>query len=127
MVMCKFIGIDISKQTFDSAFEKENKKWKQTSYEYTSDGMCSFYENLPEGERAILMEATGTYYLKLAYFLYEKGEKVALLEMRGHAAWYVKGMKGATFVRRELSNVSTRKDLVNIIEKYREYQKEGPI
>jgi len=56
-----------------------------------------------------------------------KGEKVALLEMRGHAAWYVKGMKGATFVRRELSNVSTRKDLVNIIEKYREYQKEGPI
>jgi len=77
--MCKFIGIDISKQTFDSAFEKENKKWKQTSYEYTSDGMCSFYENLPEGERAILMEATGTYYLKLAYFLYEKGEKVAIV------------------------------------------------
>lgn len=55
-----------------------------------------------------------------------KGEKIALLEMRGHAAWYVKGMKGATFVRRELSNVSTRKQLMEIINKYQEYLKEGP-
>lgn len=55
-----------------------------------------------------------------------KGEKVALLEMRGHAAWYVKGMKGATFVRRELSNVSSKKHLMEIIEDYREYLKEGP-
>jgi len=55
-----------------------------------------------------------------------KGEKIALLEMRGHAAWYVKGMKGATFVRRELSNVSTREQLMSIINQYKEHLKEGP-
>lgn len=55
-----------------------------------------------------------------------KGEKIALLEMRTHAAWYVKGMKGASFVKREIGSISKPEDLHNLVESYRKYLKEGP-
>ena len=55
-----------------------------------------------------------------------KGEKIALLEMRTHASWYVKGMKGASFVKREIGKIRTRNDLFVLVENYRKYLKEGP-
>jgi nifR3 family TIM-barrel protein len=55
-----------------------------------------------------------------------KNEKVALLEMRTHAAWYVKGMKGSKFVKQEISNIKTSRDLEDLIDKYIKYLKEGP-
>jgi len=55
-----------------------------------------------------------------------KGEKIALLEMRTHAAWYVKGMKGASVVKREISQIRTRDELNDLVEKYKVYLKEGP-
>lgn len=55
-----------------------------------------------------------------------KGEKIALLEMRTHAAWYIKGLKGSTHVKREIGNIKTKKDLLDLIDKYRDYLKEGP-
>ena len=54
-----------------------------------------------------------------------KGEKIALLEMRTHAAWYVKGMKGATFVKREIGKIKTKQDLHSLVVNYRTYLKEG--
>ena len=55
-----------------------------------------------------------------------KGEKVALLEMRSHAAWYIKGMKGASRVKREVSQVSHPDELIELIEEYRLYLEKGP-
>lgn len=55
-----------------------------------------------------------------------KGEKIALLEMRSHAAWYIKGMKGSTFIKREIAKVSLRKDLINIFSEYEKYLIKGP-
>ena len=52
-----------------------------------------------------------------------KGEKIALLEMRTHAAWYVKGMRGATFVKREISKISTKENLISLLEKYAKFLK----
>ncbi len=56
-----------------------------------------------------------------------KGEKIALLEMRSHAAWYIKGMKGSTFVKREIAKVSSREQLVNLFIEYKKYLEKGPI
>ncbi len=56
-----------------------------------------------------------------------KGEKVALLEMRTHGSWYIKGMRGATTVKREISNVNSANQLLELVEKYREYLKKRPI
>ncbi len=55
-----------------------------------------------------------------------KGEKIALLEMRSHAAWYVKGLRGATFVKRRISHLSTRDELVSLFDEYLEYLEKGP-
>ena len=51
----------------------------------------------------------------------EKTEKVAILEMRTHAAWYVKGLPGSTTVKKEISNVKTKDELVDLVSKYRDY------
>lgn len=53
-----------------------------------------------------------------------KGPKLAILEMRSHAAWYVKGMKGATKVKREVSQIQDKVSLVKVLEDYRKYLKE---
>ena len=54
-----------------------------------------------------------------------KGEKVAVLEMRSHAPWYVKGMRGATHVKRELSQAKSKEQVIQLIDEYRKYIKEG--
>ncbi len=55
-----------------------------------------------------------------------KGEKIALREMRSHAAVYVKGLRGATFVKRRISHLSTRDELVSLFDEYLEYLEKGP-
>ena len=46
----------------------------------------------------------------------EKGEKVALLEMRSHAAWYLKGVPHAAAYRRKLSTTEKKADLFAIVD-----------
>ena len=53
-----------------------------------------------------------------------KGLKLAILEMRSHAAWYVKGMRGATNIKREVSQISDKESLVKLLNDYRDYLKE---
>lgn len=77
---------------------------------------------------------TGTYQKEISYhekltyikdhmhrLIELKGEKIALLEMRSHAAWYIKGMPGATHVKREIAKISHSKDLVRVLDEYQEY------
>lgn len=40
-----------------------------------------------------------------------KSERVAVLEMRGHAAWYLKGIEGANKYRREIQKMSTYEEM----------------
>ena len=46
------------------------------------------------------------------------GEKVAIREMRGHAPWYIKGLKSASHVKNKLSRVNTYDELVEILNDY---------
>ena len=50
-----------------------------------------------------------------------KGEKIAMLEMRSHAAWYIKGLKGATQVKRKISEIKTLSSLETLMKEYRQY------
>ena len=50
-----------------------------------------------------------------------KAEKVALLEMRSHMAWYIKGLKGATNVKRMITTVSTRDEMIDVLVRYQAY------
>lgn len=47
-----------------------------------------------------------------------KGEKVAIQEMRKHAAWYLKGLRGAAPIREKINHVTTREELVKLLDAY---------
>ena len=53
------------------------------------------------------------------------GEKNAIRQMRGHAPWYIKGLKSASVIKNHLSKVDTYEELSSILEAYRQYLKTG--
>lgn len=48
-------------------------------------------------------------------------EKVAMCQMRGHAPWYIKGLKGSARVKNQLSKIDTYKELEAILLEYKKY------
>ena len=73
----KFIGTDISKSSFSVAYRKgesvETQKW-----DYSQEQMEAFVETLDKG-CTVVMEATGVYHTRLAYYLYDKGISVSVV------------------------------------------------
>ncbi|MCL1990078.1 MAG: tRNA dihydrouridine synthase DusB [Defluviitaleaceae bacterium] len=53
-----------------------------------------------------------------------KGERVAMMEMRSHMAWYMKGLPGATTVKREIVQTQTRAEMIELLNKYEAYLNE---
>jgi nifR3 family TIM-barrel protein len=56
--------------------------------------------------------------LHMHRLIHLKGEKTAILEMRKHAAWYLKGLKGNGKVRKRINECETKEGLINILEEY---------
>jgi len=74
--MTGFVGIDISKESFDVYFEDDGKgnyvKLKQTEEDY------KVLVHLIGLKRICVMEATGNYHLKLAHHLCQSGIKIVV-------------------------------------------------
>lgn len=52
-----------------------------------------------------------------------KGEKVGMREMRGHAAWYVKGLPKSHHLKDQLTKISTYQEMEEILQAYeKEYE-----
>ncbi|MGG1963323.1 tRNA-dihydrouridine synthase [Bacillus pumilus] len=47
-----------------------------------------------------------------------KGEHVAVREMRKHAAWYLKGVRGNADVRNQINQSETRAELVQVLDDF---------
>lgn len=47
-----------------------------------------------------------------------KGEKIAILEMRSHGPWYLKGLKNASHTKNQIAGAKTLSELEQIIEDY---------
>jgi nifR3 family TIM-barrel protein len=47
-----------------------------------------------------------------------KGEKIAVQEMRKHAAWYLKGLRGAAPVREKINYITTRDGLMELLTNF---------
>lgn len=47
-----------------------------------------------------------------------KGEKVAIQEMRKHAAWYLKGMRGNNKVRAQINQLNTKVEIKKVLYDY---------
>ncbi len=54
-----------------------------------------------------------------------KGERVALLEARKHAAWYMNGMRGAAALRRQAGELKSMEDLASLCAKVIRADEEG--
>lgn len=71
------IGIDISKDWFDAAWQCEGKVRCQ-QFAYTDEGIEQLLQQLPQ-QATFVMEATGTYHARLALRLYDAGHKVCVV------------------------------------------------
>lgn len=75
--MSKVIGIDISKETFDVSFQKDNL-WKHYVFSNNLSGFKKLMKLLDKSDHC-LMEASGPYYLQLAMFIYDHRFKVSVI------------------------------------------------
>jgi len=76
------VGIDISKKTFDVSFKNKDEKWKHSNFENTSKGFVQFNEWICQhniGDIHVVMEATGRYSEKLAYYCYNLGLSISVV------------------------------------------------
>lgn len=48
----------------------------------------------------------------------DKGEKLALLEIRTHALWYIKGLPGSAAIKNQICKTKESKELFNILDNY---------
>lgn len=75
--MGKIIGIDVSKQTLDVAFQTENEVWEWLDVSNDPKGFKKLFEKVGK-EDTVVMEASGPYYLQVAVFLHEREVKVCV-------------------------------------------------
>ena len=73
-----FCGIDISKAHFDVCLAEGGKLSRPRRFNCTPRGMEEFLRDLPPGSHCV-MESTGTYHCRLAYFLHERGIAVSVV------------------------------------------------
>ncbi|MCI7144844.1 MAG: tRNA dihydrouridine synthase DusB [Clostridiales bacterium] len=52
----------------------------------------------------------------------DKGDRQAAREMRKHVGWYIKGMKGAAAMRREMNTADTTEEMKSLIDDFRTAQ-----
>ncbi len=56
----------------------------------------------------------------LSLLLKTKPSKVAILEIRSHAAWYLKGIPHSKELKEQIFHTNTKEELINILDKYLE-------
>ena len=61
----------------------------------------------------------------LKYLQEIKDEKVAVLEIRNHIAWYFKGLKGSNEIKNKVYLTKRINDIMNILNEYRSYMEEN--
>lgn len=77
------------------------------------------YLNTGKYEKDISIETKKAYLLKhLENLIKYKSEHIAVLEMRTHGAWYVRGLPGASKSKTQIVNASSVQEIVSIIEEY---------
>jgi transposase len=76
--MCKVIGIDISKESFDAAFQQKDEKFVYFKFTNDSKGFKQLMKIVDFGDLCV-MEATGPYYLFLAYYLFHHGIRLSVV------------------------------------------------
>lgn len=78
-----------------------------------------YLENGVEPKEVTVDEKIEMILKHLSYLLEIKPEKVAILELRSHAAWYLKGIPHTAQVRQKLMQATTKEDVKAILDEFR--------
>lgn len=57
------------------------------------------------------------------YLLEIKSEKIAVLEMRTHAAWYLKGLPNGVAIKKQIYSIKTKEEFIKLIDNYKKILK----
>jgi len=106
----KFLGIDISKDVFDVSFPDG----KHVQFTNNSKGYLQFQKSLKEDDHCV-MEATGSYHLSLATWLFSQGQAVSVIN-----ALVIK-----RFIQMRLKLAKTDKADSKMIRLYAELERPG--
>jgi transposase len=112
--MCKVIGIDISKASFDVSYEKAERKFYHAKFNNNAKGFSKFRGIIDTGDHCV-MEATGPYYLFLACYLFNQGINVSV----------VNPLQVKHFVRMRMTRAKTDKKDAEMIALYGQSEKPG--
>lgn len=82
-----------------------------------------FLENGKEPNKVSIEERINMLKHHFNLLIEDKNEKVALLEIRTHALWYIKGLKNSAEVKNKICQSKSKEELFNILEDYVEYLK----
>ena len=74
-----YVGIDISKKSFDVAVYTENGTWTCKKFTNDNKGFAAFKQLLNPQVHWCVMEASGPYYLKLATFLFDNKIGISII------------------------------------------------
>jgi len=113
--MCKVIGIDISKASFDVGYQKKDEIFSFQKFENNANGFGKFGKLVEPGDHCV-MEATGPYYLSLAQYLFGQGIKVSV----------VNPLQIKHFVRMRMVRAKTDKKDAMMIALYGQSEQPGP-
>ena len=78
-----------------------------------------YLENGVEPKEVTVDEKIEMILKHLSYLLEIKSEKVAILELRSHAAWYLKGIPHTAQVRQKLMQAAIKEDVKTILDEFR--------
>jgi len=73
------IGIDVGKSSVDVAYCDSSNVWTLNTYEQNESGYAALLTLVSDKATWFVMEATGSYFLRLANYLTENGYRVAVL------------------------------------------------
>lgn len=81
------------------------------------DCVC-YLETGRENSKVSVIDKVNMIRKHLEYLLENKPEKVALLEMRSHASWYLKGVDNASVVRTRINKVDNINDFNKVLDTF---------
>jgi len=47
-----------------------------------------------------------------------KGERTGILEMRSHIAWYIKGLRDATYTKQKIFKITDKDEIINLLQSF---------
>ena len=78
----------------------------------------SYLENGEEPTKVSIQERIDMLKRHFKLLVEDKGEKLAILEIRSHALWYIKGLKGSAQIKNKICSTKNKDDMFKILDEY---------